>query len=155
MLDHLCVLRMIGKCYVCCCRRFYSPIRILCISCVYFLSFFFKFLSPTCFFIFLSFVFIFSIHPSFPLFFSFPFLLRSRFRTRYRGEYEGMSTKDLGGDLRRDVEHYRGLWRTARQADTKVCAIDHMKKQAPYCLCVRHGVGLSHTCDTSVGLAVT
>ncbi|CAM9632648.1 unnamed protein product [Ectocarpus fasciculatus] len=31
-----------------------------------------------------------------------------------------MSTTELGGDLRRDVEHYRGLWRTARSADTKV-----------------------------------
>lgn len=43
-----------------------------------------------------------------------------RFRKRYSGEYEGMSTTELGGDLRRDVEHYRGLWRTARGADTKV-----------------------------------
>ncbi|CAM9517364.1 unnamed protein product, partial [Ectocarpus fasciculatus] len=42
------------------------------------------------------------------------------FRKRYSGEYEGMSTTELGGDLRRDVEHYRGLWRTARSADTKV-----------------------------------
>ncbi|CAM9433784.1 unnamed protein product, partial [Sphacelaria rigidula] len=42
------------------------------------------------------------------------------FRKRYHGEYEGMSTRELGGDLRRDVEHYRGLWRTARQADAKV-----------------------------------
>lgn len=45
----------------------------------------------------------------------------SRFRKRYSGEYEGMSTADLAGDLRRDVEHYRGLWRTARTADAKVC----------------------------------
>lgn len=47
--------------------------------------------------------------------------IASRFRRRYSGEYEGMSTSDLAGDLRRDVEHYRGLWRTARGADEKVC----------------------------------
>lgn len=34
-----------------------------------------------------------------------------------------MSTKELAGDLRRDVEHYRGLWRTARQTDAKVTMI--------------------------------
>lgn len=43
-----------------------------------------------------------------------------RFKKRYAGEYEGMSTSELAGDLRRDVEHYRGLWRTARSADAKV-----------------------------------
>lgn len=43
-----------------------------------------------------------------------------RFKKRYAGEYEGMSTSELAGDLRRDVEHYRGLWRTARGADKKV-----------------------------------
>eukprot|EP00903_Cladosiphon_okamuranus_P015118 g13981.t1 len=42
------------------------------------------------------------------------------FKKRYAGEYEGMSTSELAGDLRRDVEHYRGLWRTARTADAKV-----------------------------------
>lgn len=45
---------------------------------------------------------------------------RHRFKKRYAGEYEGMSTTELAGDLRRDVEHYRGLWRTARGADEKV-----------------------------------
>ena len=44
----------------------------------------------------------------------------SRFRKRYSGEYEGMSTAELSRDLRRDVEHYRGLWRTAKTADAKV-----------------------------------
>lgn len=43
-----------------------------------------------------------------------------RFRKRYAREYEGMSTAELSRDLRRDVEHYRDLWRTGRQADTKV-----------------------------------
>lgn len=31
-----------------------------------------------------------------------------------------MSTAELSRDLRRDVEHYRGLWRTAKTADAKV-----------------------------------
>ena len=31
-----------------------------------------------------------------------------------------MTTAELAGDLRRDVEHFRGLWRTARSADEKV-----------------------------------
>ncbi|CAM9301607.1 unnamed protein product, partial [Hapterophycus canaliculatus] len=43
--------------------------------------------------------------------------LDDAFKKRYAGEYEGMSTTELAGDLRRDVEHYRGLWRTARGAD--------------------------------------
>lgn len=55
------------------------------------------------------------------MFYYFFFFTVVRFRKRYHGEYEGMSTRELGGDLRRDVEHYRGLWRTARQADAKVC----------------------------------
>lgn len=48
------------------------------------------------------------------------FLVSYRFKARYAGEYEGMSTTELAVDLRRDVEHYRGLWRTARTADAKV-----------------------------------
>lgn len=43
-----------------------------------------------------------------------------RFRKRYAGEYEGLSTAELAVDLRRDVGHYRELWKTGKQADTKV-----------------------------------
>eukprot|EP00752_Nemacystus_decipiens_P018228 g16356.t1 len=46
--------------------------------------------------------------------------LDDAFKKRYAGEYEGMSTSELARDLHRDVEHYRGLWRTARDADAKV-----------------------------------
>ena len=39
-----------------------------------------------------------------------------------------MSTSELASDLRRDVEHYRGLWRTARSADAKVRNAAQRKK---------------------------
>lgn len=53
------------------------------------------------------------------------------FKKRYSGEYEGMSTTELAGDLRRDVEHYRGLWRTARTADEKV-TMNKGKRRLPW-----------------------
>lgn len=55
-----------------------------------------------------------------------PRAVENRFRRKYSGEYEGMSTSELAVDLRRDVEHYRGLWRTAKSADAEVTYFTNM-----------------------------